>query len=89
MLFRSHVFEDTFFFEGNTHLAMEQQAALASIEGDGKLLLTTSTQNPHYLHRQLSRVLQMPASRIRVIARSPSPGSRSTARIASRRTWTG
>jgi 4-hydroxybenzoyl-CoA reductase alpha subunit len=68
-----HVFEDTFFFEGNTHLAMEQQAALASIEGDGKLLLTTSTQNPHYLHRQLSRVLQMPASHIRVIA-APNGG---------------
>ena len=68
-----HVFEDTFFFEGNTHLALEQQASLATVEGDGKLLLTTSTQNPHYLHRQLSRVLQMPASHIRVIA-SPNGG---------------
>jgi len=68
-----HVFEDTFFFEGNTHLAMEQQASLASVEGDGKLLLTTSTQNPHYLHRQLARVLQMPASHIRVIA-APNGG---------------
>jgi CO/xanthine dehydrogenase Mo-binding subunit len=68
-----HVFEDTFFYEGNTHLAMEQQASLASVEGDGKLLLTTSTQNPHYLHRQLSRVLQMPASHIRVIA-APNGG---------------
>jgi 4-hydroxybenzoyl-CoA reductase alpha subunit len=68
-----HVFEDTFFFEGNTHLAMEQQASLASVEGDGKLLLTTSTQNPHYLHRQLSRVLQMPASHVRVIA-APNGG---------------
>jgi 4-hydroxybenzoyl-CoA reductase alpha subunit len=68
-----HVFEDTFFFEGNTHLAMEQQASLATVEGDGKLLLTSSTQNPHYLHRQLSRVLQMPASHIRVIA-APNGG---------------
>jgi len=68
-----HVFEDTFFFEGNTHLAMEQQASLAAVEGDGKLLLTTSTQNPHYLHRQLSRVLQMPAAHIRVIA-APNGG---------------
>ncbi len=68
-----HVFEDTFFFQGNTHLAMEQQAALATVEGDGKLLLSTSTQNPHYLHRQLARVLQMPASHIRVIA-TPNGG---------------
>jgi 4-hydroxybenzoyl-CoA reductase alpha subunit len=63
-----YVFEDTFFFQGNTHLPMEQQASLAAVEGDGKLTLSTSTQNPHYLHRQLARVLQMPASQIRVIA---------------------
>ncbi|MDX1376733.1 MAG: xanthine dehydrogenase family protein molybdopterin-binding subunit [Burkholderiales bacterium] len=68
-----HVFEDLFFYEGNTHLPMEQQASLASVEGDGKLLLQTSTQNPHYLHRQLARVLQMPASQIRVIA-TPNGG---------------
>jgi 4-hydroxybenzoyl-CoA reductase subunit alpha len=69
----AHVFEDLFFYEGNTHLPMEQQASLASLEGDGKLLLQTSTQNPHYLHRQLSRVLQMPAAGIRVIA-TPNGG---------------
>ena len=69
----AHVFEDLFFYEGNTHLPMEQQASLASIEGDGKLLLATSTQNPHYLHRQLARVLQLPAAQIRVIA-TPNGG---------------
>ncbi len=63
-----YVFEDLFFFEGNTHLPMEQQASLATVEGDGKLMLSSSTQNPHYLHRQLSRVLQIPASQIRVVA---------------------
>lgn len=63
-----HVFEDTFFFQGNTHLPMEQQASLATVEGDGKLLLSSSTQNPHYLHRQLARVLQVPQSQVRVIA---------------------
>jgi 4-hydroxybenzoyl-CoA reductase alpha subunit len=68
-----HVFEDLFFYEGNTHLPMEQQASLASVEGDGKLLLQSSTQNPHYLHRQLARVLQMPAAHIRVIA-TPNGG---------------
>lgn len=63
-----HVFEDLFFYEGDTHMAIEQQASLASIDGDGKLTLSSSTQNPHYLHRQLARVLQMSASQIRVIA---------------------
>jgi 4-hydroxybenzoyl-CoA reductase alpha subunit len=69
-----HVFEDLFFYEGNTHLPMEQQASLASIEGGGTLLLQTSTQNPHYLHRQLARVLQVPAARIRVIATANGGG---------------
>jgi len=68
-----HVFEDLFFFQGNTHLPMEQQASLAAVEGDGKLTVWTSTQNPHYLHRQLARVLQMPASQIRVVA-TPNGG---------------
>ncbi len=63
-----HVFEDLFFYEGNTHLPMEQQASLAAIDGEGKLLLSSSTQNPHYLHRQLAQVLQIPAPQIRVIA---------------------
>lgn len=63
-----HVFEDLFFYEGNTHMAMEQHASLATSEGDGKLMLWTSTQDPHYLHRQLARVLQMSAAHIRVIA---------------------
>jgi len=68
-----HVFEDVFFYQGNTHLPMEEQATLATVEGDGKLLVTSSTQNPHYLHRQLARVLQMPGSKIRVVA-TPNGG---------------
>jgi len=63
-----HVFEDVFFYEGNTHLPMEQHAALAASEGDGRFTLWTSTQNPHYLHRQLALTLQLPAAHIRVIA---------------------
>ena len=64
-----HTREDTFFFEGNTHLPMEQQAALAHFDHDGKLTLWSSTQTPHYVHRALARVLDpLPACRIRVIA---------------------
>lgn len=63
-----HVFEDLFFFEGNTHLAIEQHAAVGAIDGEGKLTLWSSTQVPHYVHRALARVLKMPAAHIRVIA---------------------
>src|SRR6266850_1326297 len=67
--------EDLFFFEGNTHLPMEQHAALAqwSPRPDGKLTLWTSTQTPHYVHRALAKVLELPAARIRVIA-TPNGG---------------
>src|SRR5437868_3849087 len=39
--------EDIFFYEGNTHLPMEQHAAVAMWSPDGKLTLWTSTQTPH------------------------------------------
>ncbi|MFK7739711.1 MAG: xanthine dehydrogenase family protein molybdopterin-binding subunit [Planctomycetota bacterium] len=64
-----HVREDTFWFEGNTHLPMEQHATLAHFDKDGKLTVWSSTQTPHYLHRALARVLApLPAHKIRVIA---------------------
>ena len=68
------VFEDVFFYEGNTHLPMEQQAALAFLDPEGKLQISSSTQNPHYLQRQLARVLQVPEARIRVLA-TPNGGA--------------
>src|SRR5205814_4563253 len=68
-----HVFDDTFFYQGNTHLPIEQHAAVAALDPDGKLTLWSSTQTPHYVHRALAKVLQLPASQIRVIA-TPNGG---------------
>ena len=65
--------EDTFFYEGNTHLPMEQHAAVGNFDADGKLTLWSSTQTPHYVHRALAKVLELPASHIRVIA-TPNGG---------------
>ena len=65
--------EDIFFYEGNTHLPMEQHAAVAHFDSDEKLTLWSSTQTPHYVHRALAKVLEMPASHIRVIA-TPNGG---------------
>ena len=67
------VFEDTFFYQGNTHLPIEQHAAVAARDPDGKLVLWSSTQTPHYVHRALARALAMPAAHIRVIA-TPNGG---------------
>src|SRR4029079_9844381 len=63
-----HVFDDVFFYEGNTHLPIEQHASVGAPDGEGKLTLWSSTQVPHYIHRALSRALQLPGTHIRVIA---------------------
>ena len=42
-------------------------------DSDEKLTLWSSTQTPHYVHRALAKVLEMPASHIRVIA-TPNGG---------------
>ncbi len=67
------VFEDTFFYQGNTHLPIEQHASVAVKDPDGKLTIWSSTQTPHYLHRALAKVLEMPPAHIRVIA-TPNGG---------------
>src|SRR5437899_4923366 len=63
-----HVFEDLFFYEGNTHLPIEQHASVAAVDGEGKLTLWSSTQVPHYIHRALANALQIPPAHVRVIA---------------------
>jgi len=68
-----HVFDDTFFFEGSTHLPIEQHAAVGLKDPDGKLVVYSSTQTPHYVHRALAKSLAMPAAHIRVIA-TPNGG---------------
>lgn len=67
------VFDDVFFYEGNTHLALEQHAAIALVDPDGRLTLHSATQVPHYVHRALAKALEMPAHRIRVVA-APNGG---------------
>jgi len=60
--------EDVFYFEGNTHLPMEQHAAVAHWGPDDKLTLWSSTQTPHYVHRLLGKILDVPQAHIRVVA---------------------
>jgi 4-hydroxybenzoyl-CoA reductase subunit alpha len=62
------VLDDMFFYQGNTHLPLEQHAAVAVYQADGKLTLWSATQTPHYVHRALARVLELPANRIQVVA---------------------
>src|SRR5712691_26722 len=66
--------DDWSFFEGNTHAPIETHSCVASYDGDGKLTLWTATQVPHYVHRELEKVLKLPRSQIRVIA-TPNGGA--------------
>ncbi|MBA2448182.1 MAG: molybdopterin-dependent oxidoreductase [Chloroflexi bacterium] len=63
-----HVFEDWYFFQGNTHLPLEQHACVAEWDPGGKLTLWTSTQSPHYVHKELAVALDLREEQIRVIA---------------------
>ena len=68
------IFEDTVFYEGNTHLPMEQHASVAVPEDDDRITLYSSSQTPHYVHRAIAKVLELPASRVRVVACSNGGG---------------
>ena len=61
------VADHTFFYEGSTHTPIEPHCAIGHYDADGNLTVWSSTQIPHYVHRELSRVLELPEARIRVI----------------------
>lgn len=66
------VIEDDYDYPGSTHVPLETQVAVARAE-QGRLELWSSTQIPHYLHRTLSRVLELRPEDIRV--RKPDVGA--------------
>ncbi len=59
--------ESTYEYPGSTHVPLESHAALARLEPDGKLTLWSSTQNPHYVHRDVAKALGMRDADIRLI----------------------
>lgn len=54
-------------FHGSTHAPIEPHCAIGHYDGAGILTVWSATQVPHYLHRELGRVLELPAHAIRVI----------------------
>ncbi|GAC1340276.1 MAG: xanthine dehydrogenase family protein molybdopterin-binding subunit [Myxococcales bacterium] len=61
------VVRETYRYAGSTHAPIEPHCAVARVDGDGNLTVWSSTQIPHYVHRELSRVLGLPPARVRVI----------------------
>jgi 4-hydroxybenzoyl-CoA reductase alpha subunit len=61
------VAEGDYAFPGSTHAALEPHCAIGVWAPSGVLTVYSTTQVPHYLHRELSRVLGLGADRIRVV----------------------
>ena len=61
------VIEGDYLFEGTAHAPIEPHAVIAEMNPRGILTVWSATQIPHYVHRTLARVLELPADRIRVI----------------------
>jgi len=61
------VVEGEYFFHGTTHAPIEPHCAIARADANGILTVWSSTQVPHYLQREIARVLELDVARIRVI----------------------
>jgi CO/xanthine dehydrogenase Mo-binding subunit len=61
------VAHETYRYAGSTHVPIEPHCAVARMDPDGNLTVWSSTQIPHYVQRELSRVLGLAQSKVRVI----------------------
>lgn len=56
-----------YYYEGSAHAPIETHCAIGQVDKNGLLTVWSTTQVPHYLHRELSRVLRISPAQIRVI----------------------
>jgi 4-hydroxybenzoyl-CoA reductase alpha subunit len=59
--------EGDYYFHGTTHTPIEPHCAIARQNVNGLLEVWSSTQVPHYLHRELARVLDLDVAEVRVV----------------------
>ena len=59
--------EGEYFFHGTTHTPIEPHCAISRLNPDGVLEVWSSTQVPHYLQRDLARVLDHDVAKVRVV----------------------
>ncbi|WP_419165866.1 xanthine dehydrogenase family protein molybdopterin-binding subunit [Candidatus Palauibacter sp.] len=59
--------EGEYFFHGTTHTPIEPHCAIGQVNQDGLLEVWSSTQVPHYLQRELARVLDYDVAKLRVV----------------------
>ncbi len=59
--------EGEYYFHGTTHTPIEPHCAISRLNPDGVLEVWSSTQVPHYLQRELARVLDHDVAKVRVV----------------------
>ena len=59
--------EETWFYEGSTHAPIEPHCALADWSAEGRLTIWSATQVPHYLHREVAKVLELEQADVRIV----------------------
>jgi 4-hydroxybenzoyl-CoA reductase subunit alpha len=61
------VIEGDYFFQGTTHTPIEPHCAVGYFDPYRRLTVWSATQVPHYLQRELARVLDLDVARVRVV----------------------
>ena len=61
------VVDADFFFQGTTHAPIEPHCAIGLMDERGVLTVISATQTPHYVHRDLAHVLELPEAMVRVV----------------------
>lgn len=61
-----YIVQKQFSLPASDHLAMEVRTARAQISADGKVQITTSSQSPYAVRRQISDAFMIPAGQIQV-----------------------
>ena len=61
-----YVVEQHFFLPPSDHLAMEVRTARAEITADGNVIITTSSQSPYSVRKQISEAFMIPSGNIQV-----------------------
>ena len=57
----------TFKYPGVTHAFTEPMCTVAHYDADGRMTVWSAQQVPHYLHRAMAKVLDMPMHKIRIV----------------------
>ncbi|MEQ8155551.1 MAG: molybdopterin cofactor-binding domain-containing protein [Clostridiaceae bacterium] len=61
------IVENTYYTQAQAHSMMETFSGFSYLDPNGRLVVTSSTQVPFHIKRQLARALEIPASKIRVV----------------------